>query len=63
MSTKDKTPIEQFVERAEEIRRRPLTDEDIKKINQLSIEIEQKENQVEPPGSRKIAGKPRNAEL
>ena len=60
---KTKTPIEQFVERADEIRRRPLTDEDIKKINQLSIEIEQEENQIEPPSDREIADKPRSADL
>lgn len=56
---KNKTPFDRFVEEAERIRKTPPTDEQIKKINDLSRELEKEEAEAEQENTfplPKIAG-------
>lgn len=44
---KSKSPFDRFVEESERIRKTPLTNEQIKKINDLSREVEKEESKEE----------------
>lgn len=44
---KGKSPFDIFVEEAERIRKTPITDEQIKKINELCREVEKEEAEAE----------------
>ena len=64
MEKVSKNPFEKFVERAEEIRKRPISKEAILEINELSIEVEKEESdEKQPSDDRKIASKPLDAPL
>jgi hypothetical protein len=44
---KNKSPFDRFAEESERIRKTPLTNEQIKKINDLSREVEKEESEEE----------------
>lgn len=45
---KNKSPFDRFAEESERIRNTPLTDEQIKKINDLLHELEKEDSELAP---------------
>jgi hypothetical protein len=62
MENDKKNPFREFAEKANEIRKRPLSPKAITEINDLSKEVEKEESEKEQPADdRRIARKPLDA--
>ncbi len=55
MAKKETNPFKEFAERSEEIRKMPLDEEKIRKINELSRKIEREEEEEAVSDKRQIA--------
>lgn len=66
MSKKKDNPFAEFARKSEENRKRPIPDDVIAEINELSREIEeedQRKEELEKESERKIASKPLDIQL
>ena len=55
VSKKEKNPFKEFAERSEEIRKRPLDKEKVKRINELARELELEEEDDSISDEQQIA--------